>query len=374
MKVLVSIGDIRAAGGAGVYTTQVIRAMEDRGWEVALLTSNPQGLDGIRCFHAGRSSLPLDGIRQWGPDLYFSQGWPDLLQEQSLLKNYPSFYLAHDHRGMCVSGHKSWWFPNPVPCTRPLGLGCLAHYFPHRCGGMNPVTLAKKYREQTAYSNHIKTFKGVVALSGFMVSSLRKQGVEASHVPFWPEVTPLSPPSEPTHPILGFAGRIDARKGLEAMVRAISGLDVPGLGVEIIGAGDFVPTLDRLTHKHWGDRVGVTRLGWMDRSKLLKKIQHWSVMVFPSQWPEPLGLAGMEAISLGTPVAAFDVGGISEWLRNGENGFLAPGNPPTASGLNKAIESCLRMKRVKAPKTPPTPDRHVAKLERVFQKKSLQAE
>jgi glycosyltransferase involved in cell wall biosynthesis len=44
----------------------------------------------------------------------------------------------------------------------------------------------------------------------------------------------------------------------------------------------------------------------------------------PSVWPEPMGLAGIEAMRFGLPVVAFDAGGISDWLTDGENGFLVP--------------------------------------------------
>ena len=57
---------------------------------------------------------------------------------------------------------------------------------------------------------------------------------------------------------------------------------------------------------------------------------------------EPFGLVGPEAGRFGVPAAAFDVGGISEWLHDGVNGQLAPGNPPTARGLADAIVRCLR--------------------------------
>ncbi|HVN29820.1 MAG TPA: glycosyltransferase, partial [Candidatus Binataceae bacterium] len=65
------------------------------------------------------------------------------------------------------------------------------------------------------------------------------------------------------------------------------------------------------------------------------------LLVMPSIWPEPFGLVGAEAARLGIPAAAFDVGGISEWLLDGVSGSLAPAEPPSASGLAHAIVRCL---------------------------------
>jgi glycosyltransferase involved in cell wall biosynthesis len=61
----------------------------------------------------------------------------------------------------------------------------------------------------------------------------------------------------------------------------------------------------------------------------------------PSLWPEPLGLSGLEALQLGTPVVAFATGGIPEWLEDGVDGYLAPADPPTAEGLASAIVKAL---------------------------------
>jgi len=65
------------------------------------------------------------------------------------------------------------------------------------------------------------------------------------------------------------------------------------------------------------------------------------LFVMPSLWPEPVGRSGLEAGLAGVPAVAFAVGGIPEWLSEGENGHLAPGNPPTAAGLAEAIVRSL---------------------------------
>jgi glycosyltransferase involved in cell wall biosynthesis len=44
----------------------------------------------------------------------------------------------------------------------------------------------------------------------------------------------------------------------------------------------------------------------------------------PSLMPESFGLAGLESLACGTPVVAFDAGGITEWLAHGVTGFVVP--------------------------------------------------
>ena len=64
--------------------------------------------------------------------------------------------------------------------------------------------------------------------------------------------------------------------------------------------------------------------GWVDADALDQLYRSAAMVIVPSLWPEPFGLIGLEAGAYGVPAVAFDVGGITEWLRNGVNGWLVP--------------------------------------------------
>jgi glycosyltransferase involved in cell wall biosynthesis len=45
-------------------------------------------------------------------------------------------------------------------------------------------------------------------------------------------------------------------------------------------------------------------------------------LLFPISWPEPFGLAMIEAMACGTPVIAFNQGAVAEVIRHGVSGFI----------------------------------------------------
>ena len=68
------------------------------------------------------------------------------------------------------------------------------------------------------------------------------------------------------------------------------------------------------------DKVKFT--GWLNQGKLREFYSKAQILAVPSVWPEPMGLIGIEAMRHSLPVVAFDAGGISDWLKDGKNGFL----------------------------------------------------
>jgi glycosyltransferase involved in cell wall biosynthesis len=120
--------------------------------------------------------------------------------------------------------------------------------------------------------------------------------------------------------------------------------------------------------------VPLRSAGWVSGERRWELLKEASLLAVPSTWPEPFGLVGLEAAALGVPAVAFDVGGIREWLRPGVNGYLAPGDPPTSSGLAAALveafsapdELRLRGCRALGVAREMSLGRHLDRLESVF--------
>jgi glycosyltransferase involved in cell wall biosynthesis len=97
--------------------------------------------------------------------------------------------------------------------------------------------------------------------------------------------------------------------------------------LSIAGRGQYERELRELSDKlKLSDSVRF--LGHVDRTALQGEYAKSSLVIMPSVWPESFGLVGIEAMSVGRPVIATDIGGTSDWLIDHENGFaVSPKNP-----------------------------------------------
>jgi glycosyltransferase involved in cell wall biosynthesis len=53
--------------------------------------------------------------------------------------------------------------------------------------------------------------------------------------------------------------------------------------------------------------------GWVDRAELARLYRGARALLFPPRWQEPFGIVGIEALSFGVPVVAWESGGVAEW-------------------------------------------------------------
>lgn len=121
-------------------------------------------------------------------------------------------------------------------------------------------------------------------------------------------------------PVFAYLGRLKRYKAVDLVLRGFAGANVPGARLEIAGAGDYRPVLERLASSlDLGDRV--TFLGRISEAEKLRLLRRAWALVFTSP-KEGWGITNLEAAACGTAVIASDSPGIRESVVSGETGFL----------------------------------------------------
>jgi len=139
---------------------------------------------------------------------------------------------------------------------------------------------------------------------------------------------------------LCFVGRVTPEKGI---VEAIDIAKATGRPLRIAAkAGPmpaerayfeevFTPALQAA-----GDLVEfLGELGQADRDRLFAESY---AALMPGSWPEPFGLVAIEALACGTPVIARRVGGLSEIIRDGVDGFMGDDTTQLVSLVDRVAE------------------------------------
>ena len=133
--------------------------------------------------------------------------------------------------------------------------------------------------------------------------------------------TPNAADRAPT-PTFAYLGRLKRYKGVHHVVRAFAALRHPAATLEIAGAGDYRPALERLAASlDLGERVRfLGRIGEAEKRDLLRRA--WALLLASPK--EGWGITNLEAAASGTPVVASNSPGIRESVRDGETGYLVP--------------------------------------------------
>ena len=177
------------------------------------------------------------------------------------------------------------------------------------------VTLTPQEREDHLRFHVAPEGRFTVIHSGVDLESFlsdRLQGEEAKTV--------LGIPPEMT--VIGTVGRLTAVKGQEVLIRAASELIRRGERVFLVllGGGELRRELEELSFR-LGISEQVRFLGW--RTDVARIMVACDIFCLPSR-NEGMGKVLVEAMALGKPIVASDIGGIKNIVRPGENGLLVP--------------------------------------------------
>ncbi|MCP5095024.1 MAG: glycosyltransferase family 1 protein [Chloroflexi bacterium] len=138
-----------------------------------------------------------------------------------------------------------------------------------------------------------------------------------------------------------FAGRIEPLKGIDTMLRAMSLIQerhpevVKNTCMAIVGGDPWADDLDeemarlQQLRADLGIHDLVTFLGAKDQEILPNYYAAAEIVIMPSHY-ESFGMVALEAMAMGTPVIASEVGGLAHLVKDGINGFHIPSRDPEA--------------------------------------------
>lgn len=138
-----------------------------------------------------------------------------------------------------------------------------------------------------------------------------------------------------------FVGRIEPLKGVDTLLRAMSILQerhpeaIKGTCLAIVGGDPWNEDRDsemaRLQQLRTDLKIHdlVTFLGARDQDTLPYYYAGAEMVIMPSHY-ESFGMVALEAMAMGTPVIASEVGGLAHLVQHGVNGFHVPSRDPEA--------------------------------------------
>lgn len=327
-----------ALAGAEVNLQLTAAALKIRGHETALLHGPPTGKGEAAwrelfqerfALSNGNNSLATRGaLNAFRPDAIYIHKMSDGGVLETLAgSGVPVVRMVHDHDLYCMRSYK--YFPlTRTICTRAAGVRCIfpcgATLARNRNGGFPLKWVSYLARKREIALN--RRFERMVVATDYMRRELLRNGFDARrieiHAPVPQGGEGAATASFSDRNLIIYSGQVIRGKGVDVLLESLARVRAR-FECLIFGDGNHRADCEELSRK-LGLSERVRFQGYVAPSELERFYEQASLAVVSSVWPEPFGAVGLEAMRHGLPVVAFAAGGISEWLLDGENGFLVP--------------------------------------------------
>ena len=187
----------------------------------------------------------------------------------------------------------------------------------------------------------ISQAQAVFANSSFTASKIKAlRNVEIEWSPYGTTLETGTGNAEP-HPVQGkfkilFVGRHIERKGIRYLIEAAKYLPRDQFEIRIVGIGDLTEELKKLASESaTPNSAEIIFTGKLSPEALANEYKTANVFTLPAIVDskgdtEGLGVVLIEAMELGLPIVASNVGGIPDVVIDGETGILVPEKDPEA--------------------------------------------
>jgi glycosyltransferase involved in cell wall biosynthesis len=176
----------------------------------------------------------------------------------------------------------------------------------------------------------LKQFDVVLVPTNIFKTALSSVGIKCELFPHIVNIERFSNKKKKgTHLTLLAAKALEAYSNVEGTIMAFSQVkaDYPDAELIIVGEGPHKSFLEQLVHKL--DLADVRFVGSVNYDQMPLLFQDASIFVHGTKY-ESFGLVLVEALASGTPVVSSNVGGISDIIVDGNNGFLVDYNDADA--------------------------------------------
>lgn len=353
MRILHLNEHLNWTGGVETYLLHLIPALEAHGLEQyyafargdSSLLANSFEVPELGHFAKRAEQLGYERVRcildQIKPDVIHVHRVYNLGALRACLDSCPTVVTCHDYLYLCPAG-SFFYRRTKTICQRQAGLACFAVTLFKHCLTPKPRYALAYYRRVKTFLQWRERFAKIICPSESVRERLLRVGFPAEKTQTLPYFCPIEPLDEPRptppKPTILFVGRIRPIKGYDVFIRALGQL----AGVRGILVGDLNGDTSRRINelaKKWDCASRLEVHPWASRGQIPELFKSATIFVFPSVWPETLGIVGLEAMAHGVPVVASDVGGVRQWLRDGVNGALVP--PRDATALADAVRRLL---------------------------------
>jgi glycosyltransferase involved in cell wall biosynthesis len=263
------------------------------------------------------------------PDVCHVHNFQNPFVTEYLIARLPCVRSVHDPRLYCFT---SWrLLPDKKICRHPLGEDCLKE------GCLTSGWIPRSHYELNAawvirHKLIHEKMPVLIAESRAQIACLLENGFTAEQISWLPNFTPLRPERDvqafvaenfdPAEKLVLFVGRASYEKGAAVLIEACRHLKTK-CRVVLITAG---PLLDEIVEKA-REQGGIEVIPGLSYEKTREYYARASVVVVPSVWLENFCLVGLEAFANMKPVIGSRIGGIPDWLKEPETGYLfEPGN------------------------------------------------
>ncbi|MBX7184187.1 MAG: glycosyltransferase family 4 protein [Vicinamibacteria bacterium] len=213
-----------------------------------------------------------------------------------------------------------------------------------------PLAIPYMKWDLSSKQSALRRANAVIAVSEAIAAELREAALPSIHVlpniVDGAEVNRIAeePPRLPLPDrFVLFVGKLEANKGARALIPAMAHAKT-ALPLVVLGSGSGQNAVNEQAAKQG---VEIHMPGWAERDDVLRAMKRATALVFPSTWPEPLSRVLLEALALGTPIAAMDTGGTSELIEDDVSGLLAGDAEQLGEALGRIVHDAAVRSRLK---------------------------